>query len=232
MWPLNLLGSSPGASFVGKLAVSNIQNFAAEQHAGLSVQGNTAIVTLPSSPGSQVAWNYAQSGSTWVPQKVQISPTLPNASTIRTLQFSNFVFSDNLAKDEARASQRSTLQPPPTSNSNVPAAVTPASSTSCDKSDSYVNLLGGVQNISFQHGFNSSACTWTRMVPWLNQDFLFGKELVAKTDTDAGIASQGGSLSSRYRAQVGAVTYWLAIAREAWFPGTPHSISSLRTLVR
>ena len=193
--PLSMLGSSPGASLVGKLAVSNLQGAASSQGAALSVQGNTALMSLQGSAGTQVVWSYAQSGSAWVAQQVQVSHSLSNGSSTRTLQFANLAVFDNATADATRASQSTTLQAPPLSNSNVYSLT--ASSSGCNPNISQINQLGGAQNIAFEHGFLSGPCTWTRMYPWMNKDFLLGTELIAKTSGTDGLAVQGADLQQQ-----------------------------------
>ncbi len=196
--PPSFVNSNTGGSLLGQLAVSDIRHFAAVRNAVLNLQGSSATVSLPSGPGPQVVWTYAQSGSTWVPQQVQIAPSMANGSVTHRLQFSNLAVFDNAAADAARASQPATLQSPPPSNNNAAPqfAPTPEFAISCpgNPGQEYQQYqLGGSQNIAFQHGFMSDPSTWVRMVPWLNQDFIFGTEVVSATDWCSNITDQAGA---------------------------------------
>ncbi|MGH9709247.1 MAG: esterase/lipase family protein, partial [Candidatus Acidiferrales bacterium] len=138
-------------------------------------------------------WTYAQSGSVWIATQVSFSLTESNVSVTRTLQFSNVHWTDNAANDSARAQKGSTAVAPPSPTTSTPATLTAPSSSNCPP---YLSNLSGTQNVVFQHGFFSSGCTWSRMIPWLNQQFLWGTELVPSLNSIDNLTNQGNALVS------------------------------------
>jgi pimeloyl-ACP methyl ester carboxylesterase len=230
--------SSKGASLIGNFRVSNIRSFAVAQNASLNLQGSTASLTFPSGPSPQVVWTYTQSGSYWVPSQVQVTPTVANGAVTHTLQFSNLAISDNATNDASRASQFPTLQSPAASNSNVPALDAPEVEASCTPGGGETNHLGGTQNIAFQHGFMSDPSTWVRMVPWLNQDFILGTELLSATDWCSGVADQANTLEQEIQSAGGSnyiiVAHSLGglVSRDAaqHFQSTPTPVRGVATM--
>lgn len=193
--PLNLLGSNPAPSILKALVVSNIQNQATVTNSQLSYpSGAQALLTGPTPSGgtaSNGTWTYNQSGSVWVAKQAVFQSTPPNTNASRMLQFSNVSYYNNAASDSARIAKGSTYIMPPTPTTSSPPPMTPQSSTNCPP---YSSSLGGSQNVVFQHGFFSSGCTWKRMIPWLNQDFRWGTELVPSLNSFDFLANQGNTL--------------------------------------
>jgi pimeloyl-ACP methyl ester carboxylesterase len=194
--PLNLLGTNPGASVLSQLVVSSPSAQATRTNSQLSYSNSEAIISGSFSSGGSpgtTQWNYAQSGSQWVTTSATFAVSKPGVSTTRTLQFANVQWNDNTTNDTNRANQGSTAVNPPPTTSSTPSAITTTSSSGCPPKSAN---LGGSQNVVFQHGLFSSGCTWSRMVPWLNQKFRFGVELVPSLNSFDNLTNQGNALVS------------------------------------
>ncbi len=194
--PLSLLGSNPGSSILSQLVVSNIQQQARTTNSQLSYSGSDALLLGPvtnSQTSDTAQWTYAPSGNVWVATQVVTSLAWPNSSATHTLQFSNLQWSDNATNDAARANNGSTAINPPPPTTSTPAAMTASSSSNCPP---YLSNQGVAQNVVFQHGILSNGCTWWRMVPWLNQYFRFGNELVPSLNSLDNLTNQGNALIS------------------------------------
>jgi len=193
-WPLGLFGSNPGSSVIQHLVVQNIQTYSSGIHAQYVTSGSNptyAYVTPTMPSGSSATWTYASSGSNWIAQQFVITVPASNGSATRTIQFANMSWYDNATNDSARASRGYTAQSPPAATSTNPSGLTAGTPTS---SGTGVYQLGGVQNVVFQHGILSSAKTWDRMKNWLNQDFLFGTEIIPSLSSTDSLANQGTAL--------------------------------------
>jgi pimeloyl-ACP methyl ester carboxylesterase len=192
--PLSLLGSNPAPSLLTSLVVPNIQAQAQTAKAALSFSADDSQAFLTGSvqttTTSNSTWTYVKTGTTWTAQQAVFQMSLPSKAVTRTLQFSNVSSFDNATNDAARIAKGDTTVPkPPTTT--TPAVLTGTTTSSCPPATA---SLGGTQNIVFVHGFFSSGCTWHRMVPWLNQDFRFGTELVPSLSSLSALASQGVAL--------------------------------------
>ncbi len=206
--PLSLLGSNPGSSILSQLVVSNIQQRAQTTNSQLSYSGSDALLLGPvtnSQTSDTAQWTYAPSGNVWVATQVVTSLAWPNFSATHTLQFSNLHWSDNATNDAARANNGSTAINPPPPTASTPAAMTASSSSNCPPN---LSNQGGAQNVVFQHGTLSSGCTWWRMVPWLNQYFRFGNELVPSLNSLDNLTNQGNALINDINS-TNAINYFL-----------------------
>lgn len=195
-WPLNLLGSNPGASVIGNLVVPNIQNYATAIKASLTMSQSptAAYVGPPAKTGGTTTWTYVPSGSNWIAQQIVLSPALSNGTASRTIQFANMTWHDNASNDAARTARGYTAQPTPVPTISNPNGLT---ATSPSSTPAIVTQLGGTQNVVFQHGIFSSSDAWSRMTNWLNQDFRFGTEVVPSLSSTNSLSSQGTALVSQ-----------------------------------
>lgn len=197
--PLDWLGCNPLCSIFGSLVVPNIQTAAQATNSQLSYSGADAVLAGPthtmSNVTSNATWTYASSGSVWLAQQATFYTNTPKNSSTRTLSFSNMSWNDNATNDATRIATGYKGTAPPAPTTATPPTITPATDPRCVP---FLTNLGGPQNIAFSHGFLSNACVWERMVPWLNQDFRFGLELIPTYASRGlvGIASQGSQLVS------------------------------------
>lgn len=209
--PLAFLGTTPGSSLISGIVVpQNIGSFpllSTLTNGTVAYSQGGTVANLSGTPpsGGSAAWTYAAVGSNWVVQSVTLSTSIANANTARTFNFSNVAWSDNPAKDAARATTASTLMTPPSaSTSNPPTSIAvPAPNAQYSINSSTISPtncftseynLGGPQNVVMVHGLNSSSCTWTRMANWLNQDFRFGTEIIPSLSANSSLSAQGSQL--------------------------------------
>lgn len=203
--PPNLLGSNPGASVIKTLVVPNISTFASNMNAtivktystteytGTSTQVNQ--LSVPPTTSMETAnstWTYYLSNGYWIAAEMDSSPKIKNGTASQTIQYANVTWFDNASNDSARAAKGFTAQPPWGTTSTGPNGFSSTSSNS----STIVSQLGGSQNVVLQHGIFSSASTWTRMTNWLNQDFLFGTEIVPSLNSTDSLANQCTALEN------------------------------------
>ena len=215
--PLAFLGTNPGASVIGGLVIPKSLTLASplleNPSISYSPDGTSALLQGAPPSGGSASWSYATVGSNWVAQSVTLTSSLPNATTSRTTSFSNVAWNDNATNDAARAGTASTIVTPPAATTNPPPALTIPSPTAqytpnintINPSNCITNVysLGGAQNVVMQHGLNSSSCAWTRMANWLNQDFLFGTEIIPSLSPNDPLASQGQAMVSQVQSTGG-----------------------------
>jgi pimeloyl-ACP methyl ester carboxylesterase len=111
----------------------------------------------------------------------------------RQAQFSNITYVNNPTNDARRAASRVVPSTPGASGA-TPAAGSGASSATTFSANR--QNLGGSQNVLFQHGIFSDGSTWSRMTGWLNQDFIFGNEVVTTTPSTHHLDEQGQDLEN------------------------------------
>lgn len=211
--PFTLLGSNPGSSVIHTLVVPNIDTFASSEDATIvksyNSPGGTQYedVAYPASGTPMVdlsvaatsyetqnsTWTYYSSNGYWIAHAITSYPKFPSGSGSVTTYFQNVSWNDNSSADSARAAKGNTALAPPPSTTSQPSGLSAPSSTT---SSTIVNSLGGSQNVSFAHGLLSNPGTWSRMTGWLNQDFLFGTEVVPSLSSTDHISSQASSLES------------------------------------
>ncbi|MGI0085389.1 MAG: esterase/lipase family protein, partial [Nitrososphaerales archaeon] len=196
----NLLGANPGSSVINTLVTSDIQTFATKMN-GTIVKSYYSPGGVPlrdlSVPamGQQTAfstWTYESSNSNWVITQMVSHPKVTNGTATQTISFANVTWSDNSSNDSARASKGNTSQTPPSPTNLTPSG--PSSIT--NPNPTIVNHLLGSQNVIFQHGLLSDSSTWSRMVTWLNGDFLFGTEIIPSLKSTDPLANQSTALES------------------------------------
>jgi len=196
----NLLGSNPGPSVINTLVTSDIQAFATKM--------NATIITSYFSPGGvplrdlsvpamgqqtgPSTWTFGSSNGSWVVTQMVSHPKLTNGTATQTISYANLAWNDNSSNDSARAAKGNTSQTPP-----APTNLTPSGPSSItNPNPTIVNQLGGSQNVIFQHGLLSDPSTWSRMVTWLNGDFLFGTEIIPHLNSTDSLSNQSTALES------------------------------------
>jgi pimeloyl-ACP methyl ester carboxylesterase len=208
--PLEFLGKNPGSSLISGIVVPRsigrfpLVSALTNGSVAYSPDGTSASLVGTPSSGGNAAWSYALVGSNWIAQSVTLTRSLANATTARTLNFSNVGWNDNPTNDAARAAAAPTMVAPPATTANVPSTLaTPAANAQYSANSATINptncntnvySLGGPQNVVMMHGLNSSSCTWTRMANWLNQDFRFGTEIIPSIPPNHTLAGQGQDL--------------------------------------
>jgi pimeloyl-ACP methyl ester carboxylesterase len=209
--PFSLLGSNPGTSVIYSLVVSNLSTFASSEDAtivksygspggdynppaGTSMEELSVAATADESQNS--TWTYYYSNGYWIADAMTTYPKFSAGTTSQTAYYQNVAWHDNSSADSTRAGKTNTAQAPAVPSTGTPGSLSSVSSPSCG---TQVTNLGGSQNVLFQHGLFSNSCAWTRMTGWLNQDFLFGTEVVPSLDSTASLSSQATSLENEIK---------------------------------
>jgi pimeloyl-ACP methyl ester carboxylesterase len=193
--PVSMLGTNPGASVLSRLVVPNIQQRATKANAELVYTSPTYYLTTTYSSGPLTSeqWAYVVSGSQYVATQATFYLNVANNTITRTLQFANVQWNDNSANDSARASAGFTAVAPPATTTSALPALSQSSPTGCPAASSN---QGGTQNAAFQYGLFGSNCSWKRMIPWLNDYFVWGNELApTNVNTLQTIENQASTLS-------------------------------------
>jgi pimeloyl-ACP methyl ester carboxylesterase len=216
--PFSFLGSNPGSSIIGGIVVPNdpvhLPRIASQLNASLAFpNSSTAAMSVPHAAGSsQTAQiSYAVSGSNWVAQSITLTTPLSIGTSVRTFALSNMSWNDNAVNDNIRAGIASTIVAPPAASTmsgytwpvfSIQPTLTGGiwAPTNCNYQ---VYQQGGPQNVAFGHGFTSDACTWVRMVNWLNQDFRFGTEVLANTGGTLDDTTEGNTLINQIESAQG-----------------------------
>lgn len=158
-----------------------------------------------------ICYTYRQSGTEYVLEKAEIRTSTESMARDGGLtRFSNrteygFAGVNTIVPDQAREDRRMNSSPPPIEIGlagnpgssrvlRVPSTTT-ARTTAARRSHSD----GGRQNVVFQHGFLSSGASWSRMDPWLSNEFLFGTKLRPDLPSTARLETQRDALIQRLR---------------------------------
>ena len=202
--PAGLLGSNPGASILSRLVTSNVQQQATKTNAEVVYASPTYTLTTSNSSGpvTEERWDYVASGSVYVATQATFYLSESNTTLTVTLQFANIHWNDNSADDVARSNAGFTVVAPPSTTTSTPPTPAQGSETGCPAASSN---LGGTQNVVFQYGLFSSNCSWKRMIPWLNDYFVWGNELdETNINTLSTIESQASTLETDIQSAVSA----------------------------
>jgi hypothetical protein len=196
----NLLGTNPGSSVINTLVTSDVQTFATKMNATIIKSyfspGGVPLrdLSVPAM-GQQTGpstWTFGSLNGYWVVNQMVSSPKVPNGTATQTISYANLAWNDNSSNDSARAAKGNTSQTPP-----APTNLTPNGPSSItNPNPTVVNQLGGSQNVIFQHGLLSDPSTWSRMVTWLNGDFLFGTEIIPHLNSTDSLSNQCTALEN------------------------------------